>query len=177
MKRQRVLAALVAILSALLLQATLIGPLSMPVAVSLPAVLVAAVALVDGPGTGLSFGFAAGLLADLGSDHPAGILALVWLGLGVIAGRAGTGRSVRVDAATAAVLCALAAGVATLLLAVVHIGGASVWIAVRDLVPAAFGDALLALGVVPLVRAFLHTERMRAPEPVDRDVVLASSHG
>jgi hypothetical protein len=67
---------LAALLTALLLQATLVGPLAMSVPVSLPAVLVAAVALVDGPATGMSFGFTVGLFADLGSSHPAGVLAL-----------------------------------------------------------------------------------------------------
>ena len=57
----------------------LVGPLTVPVPVSLPALLVAAVALVDGPGVGMAFGFAAGLLADLGSEHPAGVLALCWM--------------------------------------------------------------------------------------------------
>jgi hypothetical protein len=79
MNRARVAAALAALLTALLLQATLIGPVTMPLPVSLPALLVAAIALVDGPGAGLAFGFAIGLIADLGSEHPAGVLALCWL--------------------------------------------------------------------------------------------------
>ena len=83
MTRSRIAAALAGILTVLLLQATLVAPVCTPFAVSLPAVLVAAVALVDGPATGISFGFAAGLMADLGSRHPAGVLALCWLGVGL----------------------------------------------------------------------------------------------
>ena len=84
MTRARVAAALAAIITALLLQATLVAPVTAPWPVSLPAVLVAAVALVDGPATGMSLGFAAGLVADLGSHHPAGVLALCWLGVGLL---------------------------------------------------------------------------------------------
>jgi hypothetical protein len=165
----RVAAAAAAILTALLFQATLIGPLTVPVAVSLPAVLVAAVALVDGPATGMSFGFAAGLIADLASSHPAGVLALWWLGVGVVCGSGATaadGRSIRDDAATAAVVCALAGLGSALLLTAVHAPGATAWAAVRDVIPVGLGDALLALPVVPLVRAFLRTNALRAPHPV-----------
>lgn len=162
----RAAAAAAAILTALLLQATLVGPLTVPVAVSLPAVLVAAVALVDGPATGMSFGFAAGLIADLASSHPAGVLALWWLGVGVVCGLAADGRSIRDDAATAAVVCALASVGGTLLLTAVHAPGATAWAAVRDVIPVGLGDALLALPVVPLVRAFLRTNALRAPHPV-----------
>lgn len=170
MRRARLAAALAALLTALLLQAAVVAPLTLPVPVSLPAVLVAAIALVDGPATGMSFGFAAGLLADLGSEHPAGVLALSWLGLGTVAGMAAARRSVRGDAATAALLCAGASAAATLLLVAVHAGGASGWLAVREAVPAGLGDALLALAVVPAARAFLHSDRLRAPHPVTAEL-------
>jgi rod shape-determining protein MreD len=165
-RRARLAAALAALLTALLLQAALVGPLTLPVPVSLPAVLVAAVALRDGPATGMSFGFAAGLVADLGSNHPAGVLALAWLGLGIVAGMAAARRSVRGDAIVAAVLCSGASVVAALLLAVVHTDVATAWLAVRDAIPAGLGDALLALAVVPATRAFLRSDRLRAPHPV-----------
>lgn len=165
MRRLRVVAALAAILTALLLQATLVGPLTLPVQVSLPAVLVAAVALTEGPAAGMSFGFAAGLIADLGSTHPAGVLALTWLAVGVGCGVAAEHRSVRADAALAAVACALAGVGSTLLLTAVHATGATAWPAVRDAIPAGLGAALLALGVVPLVRAFLRSAALRPPSP------------
>lgn len=167
MTRVRVAAALAALLTALLLQATVVGPLTSPVPASLPALLVAAIALVDGPGSGLAFGFAAGLIADLGSEHPAGVLALCWLGVGLVCGRSATPQaSVRRDVCVAAVVCGLASVVATLLLSVVSADGASAALAVRDGIPATLLDTLLALIVVPSVRSFLHSGALRAPRPV-----------
>jgi len=173
MTRGRFAAALAALLTALLLQGTLVGPLAMSVPVSLPAVLVAAVALVDGPATGMSFGFTVGLFADLGSSHPAGVLALSWLGLGVVCGLARDRRTVRGDAAVAAVFCTLAAVFATGLLAVVHAGGATAWRAV----PAGLGDALLALAVIPTVRGLLGTDRLRARRALVGELGLGSPRG
>jgi rod shape-determining protein MreD len=166
MTRSRVLAALAAIITALLLQATLIGPLTMPFAASLPAVLVAAVAQVDGPAAGMSFGFSAGLLADLGSSHPAGVLALTWLGLGLICGKSVDRRSVWGDALHAAVLCALAGIVSQVILAIAHVRGADVGHAVLYAPVVALIDLGLALLVIPLVRRAVSTERLRAPHPV-----------
>ena len=131
----RSFAALAALLTALLLQATLVGPVAMSVPVSVPAVLVAAAALVNGPATGISFGFTVGLVADLGSSHPAGVLALSWLALGLVCGLAADRRTVLGDAVVAAVFCMVAGVFATLLLTVVHAGGATVWLAVRTAVP------------------------------------------
>lgn len=163
--RIRIVAAVAAIITALLLQATLVAPLALPIPASLPAVLVAAVALVDGPGSGMAFGFVCGLGADLGSYHPAGLLALTWLGVGVLAGALADRRGVRADALTAALVCAAASAVATLLLTLVHSGGATAWLALRQLVPAGVLDGLLALAVVPAVRAFLRTDTLRAVQP------------
>ncbi|MGI8761294.1 MAG: rod shape-determining protein MreD [Jatrophihabitantaceae bacterium] len=177
MTRARVAVALAAALTALLLQATVIGPIASPVPVSLPAVLIAAVALVDGPGAGMAFGFSAGLLADLASTHPAGVLALCWTGVGIGCGLAAGRRSVRRDAATAAIMCAVAASAATLLLAVVSSGGATAWLAVRDLVPTGIGDALLALAVVPLVLAFLSTDSLRAAQPAMTELSFGGRRG
>ena len=176
MTRSRVAAAAAVIVTSLLLQATLIGPLTIPVDVSLPAVVVAAVALVDGPATGMSFGFATGLIADLGSSHPAGVLALTWLGLGVLCGKAVDRRSVLGDALTAAILCALASVVAEIVLAIVHAGGANVGRALLYAAPAAVGDFVLALMVVPLARRLLHTEQLRAPHPVITEIRFGASH-
>lgn len=175
--RSRIAAALAAIPTVLLLQGAVVGPVTMPVPVSLPAVLVAAVALVDGPATGMSFGFTLGLAADLGSSHPAGVLALSWLGLGVMCGLARDRRTVRSDAAVAGGFCSLAAAFATLLLAVVHAGGATPWLAVRGVVPAALGDLLLALAVVPAVRALLRTEALAGRGARAGELGLGSPRG
>lgn len=177
MTRARVAAALAAILTAMLLQATLIAPWTLPVPVSLPAVLVAAVALVDGPGSGMAFGFVTGLLADLGSTHPAGVLALGWLGVGLLCGLAADRCTIRRDAATAAVSCALATVVAGVLLAILHSGGTSVREVFVHVIPAGLGDVLLALVAVPLTRAFLHTDSLRAPHPPLGELDLAGHHG
>ena len=176
MTRSRVAAGAAVIVTSLLLQATLIGPLTMPAAVSLPAVVVAAVALVDGPATGMSFGFSMGLIADLGSSHPAGILALTWLGLGVLCGKAVDRRSVLGDAVTAALLCAAASVVAEVLLAIVHASGANVGHALLYALAAALGDFVLALAVVPIARRLLYSERLQAPHPVITELRFKASH-
>ncbi|HZY77693.1 MAG TPA: rod shape-determining protein MreD [Jatrophihabitantaceae bacterium] len=177
MTRARAAAGLAAILTALLLQGTVIGPWAGPVPVSLPAVLVAAVALVDGPGSGMAFGFVAGLLADLGSTHPAGVLALCWLGVGLACGLLADRHSVRRDAAAAAIVCALASLAGSVLLAVVHADGASVGSGLVHVVPAGIADALLALLLVPLARRFLHTDQLRAPRASTDELLLAGRRG
>jgi cell shape-determining protein MreD len=163
----RIAAAIAALVTALLLQATVVGPALAPAPASLPALLVAAVALVDGPGTGLSFGFAVGLVADLGSEHPAGVLALCWLAVGLVCGMlSSTLSGVRRDAAIAALACGLAALISTGLIAAFARAGDGVVTALRLAVPATLLDAVLAFAVVPLVRLFLHSATLRAPRPV-----------
>ena len=82
----RCAAGLAAVVSAMLVQATVIGPLVYPVPVSVPLLVVVGVAVLSGPGTGIALGFGAGLLADLTSHHPVGLLALTWMGAGIVAG-------------------------------------------------------------------------------------------
>jgi rod shape-determining protein MreD len=164
----RPVAALAAMLTAMLVQAALIAPIATTATVSLPAVLVAAVAVSDGAAAGLTLGFATGLLADLGSTHPAGVLALVWMLLGAVCGLAAPSRRLRSDAITVAGCCVIAAAAATLLLAVVHGAGASVGTAMHALLPDLLGDTLLAAIVVPVVRAALRGETLRAPHPSTR---------
>lgn len=176
MRRARVAAAMAAILTALLLQATLVAPVAAPFPVSLPAVLVAAVALVDGPAAGMSFGFATGLMADFGSQHPAGVLALCWMGVGLLCGTFADRRSLRRDAAAAGVVGGLASGAATLLLAVVHSHAAAVD-AITYTLPAMLGDALLALVVLSLVRRMLRADSLRAPHPVFTELALGTRRG
>lgn len=163
MTRVRIAAAIAALLTCLALQAGVIAPLVLSVPISLPALLVAAVALSDGPGAGIAFGFAAGLVADLGSDHPAGVFALTWMGIGMVCGLAADKTSVRVDALIASGVAAVGAMVATGLLALVHSSGASIGLAVRDLVPTALGDLVIAIVLVPLVRRALRADALRAP--------------
>ena len=168
MTRARIAAAIAALITALLLQATLIGAVSVPLPVSLPAVLVAAVALVDGPGAGIAFGFATGLIADLGSQHPAGVQALCWLGVGLGCGllRSPYSRLLR-DVVVAAAAAGTAAGVATVVLRILDAdGGASLDIAVRRGLAAVLVDGVLALAIVPLARLFLRSTSLRAPRPV-----------
>lgn len=166
MNRVRLIAGIAALLTALLLQATVVGPVTLPLPVSLPAVLVAAIALIDGPGAGIAFGFAAGLLADLGSNHPAGIFALCWLGVGLVAGCCAAPRSRALrNILTATLIC----GAASI------VGGIALGLAGSDLnlddvvrhgILATFGDLVLAILVVPVVRLFLHSTTLRAPRPV-----------
>ena len=163
MTRLRAVAGLAALVTALLVQATLVSPLALPVPASLPAVLVAAVALCEGPGCGIAFGFATGLIADLGSEHPAGVLALCWLGLGLGCGLAAAPRSTAWrDALVAGLGCGAADLVAALLLAGLHADAAGLAGTLRDTAPATLLDALLALPTVVLVRAFLRSGALRS---------------
>ena len=85
----RCAAGLAAVITAMLVQAALVGPLVYPVPVSLPLLLVVGVAVLCGPSTGVPLGFGAGLFADLNSEHPVGLFALAWLGAGLVAGVVG----------------------------------------------------------------------------------------
>jgi cell shape-determining protein MreD len=177
MTRARVIAAMAGIITVLLLQATLIAPLFVPWPVSLPAVVVGAVALVDGPATGMSFGFAAGLTADLGSHHPAGVLAMTWLGVGLLCGTVADRHSLRRDALVVGVACGLAAAVGSLLLALVRSSGGSVHDALVYCAPAGLADAALAFTVVAGVGRMLHADSLRAPHPVYTELVLGPGRG
>jgi rod shape-determining protein MreD len=164
MTPRRVAAAMALILTSLILQATLVGPVAAPFSVCLPAVVVGCVALVSGPGTGISLGFATGLLADLGSEHPAGLLAFVWLGVGVCCGLFGQQlRSVRDGALVVGLVGAISSVVAALLLLVLHQQYATLGQTLLRAGPTAVGDVVLALLVLPLVRAMLNTDALRRP--------------
>jgi cell shape-determining protein MreD len=166
----RIAAAAAAVLTVLLLQATLVAPVTSPLPVSLPAVLVAAVALCSGPGTGMSLGFTAGLIADLGSAHPAGVLALAWLGLGLGCGLLGDpDRRLVKQVLIAGTSCAVVASVVTVLLAVLDSTGTSVGgaaaTALGQLPLTALGDAVLAGAVVAVVGVFLRSAALRPARP------------
>lgn len=75
------------VVTALLLQSTVLARLPLPGGVpDLLLVLVVAFALVEGPLSGAVTGFVAGLLADLGADHELGRSALVYALAGYLAG-------------------------------------------------------------------------------------------
>jgi cell shape-determining protein MreD len=172
----RIAAATAGIATALLLQATVVGPALAPWPASLPAVLVAAVALHEGPATGVSFGFSAGLVADLGSRHPAGILALCWLGVGLVCGVLAGGGRLRRDALAAGFASGIAALVAGVLLVIVHAGG-TLRAVLSGSVPALVAGVVLAVPVVALVRRMLRTESLRAPRPVLTDLAVGGRRG
>ena len=176
MRRHRIIGAVAAIVTALLLQATVVGPALAPLAVSLPAVLVAAVALVDGPATGLAFGFTTGLVADLGSRHPAGVLALCWLAVGLLCGALADRHRLLRDVVIAGVAAGVAGAVAGGLLVLVHEGGTLRQVA-SGLLPALALDVLLALPVCGLVRRMLRTDTLRAPHPVLTELPVGARRG
>lgn len=75
------------VLTALLLQDALISQLPLPgAAPDLLLVLVIGYALVEGPLSGMTTGFVAGILADSLADHPLGRLALVYAVVGYATG-------------------------------------------------------------------------------------------
>jgi hypothetical protein len=162
MNVRRVIAAAVAVITALLFQAGLVTPVVAPLAMSLPAVLVASVGLMAGPSAGMSVGFSAGLLADLASPHPAGVLALAWLVLGL-----GTGLATdpRRRPLISIALAGLAAGVVGLVVVVVLVAvgspSAPLGTVVPLALPSALGDLGLALIVLPMTRAIVRAVPLR----------------
>jgi rod shape-determining protein MreD len=152
----RICAAAAAAITALLLQLTLIGPVLPLVPASLPAVLVAAVAIAGGAGPGLTMGFAVGLLADLSSPHPVGLMAAIWLLLGAAVGRHADPRRSRLSAWAIAAVGATLAGLLGQV-AVAGFAGAPVdllalpWRGVQTLI----ADAALLAVVLPPVRSAL----------------------
>lgn len=164
MTPRRIITAAAAIVTALVVQAGLVTPLTAPLAVSLPAVLVAVIGIEAGPSAGMSVGFSAGLLADLGSRHPAGVLAIAWLLLGMGCGVFAEHRRRLVRSV---VVAAVGAG-ATSLLAVIGLAlldepSVSLRAAVGLTLPTTLGDAILAVLVVPVARVMLRALKVRAP--------------
>lgn len=91
--RRFVLGALL-VVTALLLQTTVVGRLPLPGSPpDLVLVVVLAFALAEGPLSGMVTGFVAGLLADLSSDHALGRLALAYVVVGYLVGLGSDGRS------------------------------------------------------------------------------------
>ncbi len=166
----RVAAGVAAIVTVLLLQASLIGPLTFPAPVSLPCLFVVIVGIYAGPGLGQGLGFVTGLLADLTSQHPVGVQALCWLGAGLAGGLLGGLAVERGHRARGVALWAAGIGtvtsVATLvLLTLLDSHAASVGFAVRNIVPVALGEAVLGLAVAPVVRWLLASQAIAAARP------------
>lgn len=158
----RVATSAAAVVTALLLQATVVGPGAITAQLSLPAVLVAAVALECGAGSGMCLGFGAGLVADLGSSHAAGLLAACWLALGIGCGLiAEPHRSAPAQALLAGLGASLATAVTTVGLTIVGEPGGTLGLAVRGFLPSLLGDVVLAALVVPVVRRFLRADLLR----------------
>jgi len=84
---QRFLLGAASVVTALLLQVTVVARLPLPgAAPDLVLVLVIAFALAEGPMSGVTTGFVAGLLADGLSDHEIGRLALAYAIAGYVTG-------------------------------------------------------------------------------------------
>lgn len=155
---QRFLLGAVTVITALLLQLTVIGRLPLPgVAPDLLLVLVVAFALAEGPLSGVVTGFVAGLLADAVSDHQLGRLALAYVVVGYVTGllQDDTDRST-LHPFRAVALGAVAGLVAYvgegILLGDVRIGLHSV---VRSAISSVPYDVVITPFVVPLVAALV----------------------
>jgi len=155
---RRVTLGLLLVLTAVVLQGAVVARLPVPGSPpDLVLALVVAVALVEGPRSGMLTGFAAGLLVDLSADHELGRLALVLVLVGFLTGLlqddldgpllvpllAGAG------AAAVAVLVFAGQGV---LLGDPRVTGSMLWRSLASLVPY---SALLTPVVVPPVAALL----------------------
>lgn len=158
MSGARALLGVVVVVTALLLQSTVLAALPLPgAAPELLVVVVVAFALAEGPLSGAVPGFAAGLLADLLADHALGRLALVLAVVGYAAGQVhdDTERStllpfaVVAAAATGAVLLFAGEGV---VLGDPRVTGAALLRSLASSVPYA---VVLTPFVVPLVEALV----------------------
>jgi rod shape-determining protein MreD len=165
---RRLLLGAAAVVTALLLQATVLARLPLPgVVPDLVLVVVVAFALVEGPRSGTLTGFAAGLLADLGADHALGRLALVYALVGYLAGLLEDERPRGPLTAPLAVAAAAAGAVVVyavegLLLGDPRITSAALWPSLAGTVTYC---VLLSLLVVPVVGALV---RRLDPDPFRR---------
>lgn len=158
----RAAAAVATVVTTILLQATVVGPLGLPLPVNLPLVAVLAVAVVSGPSAGITLGFGAGLVLDLGSTHPVGVLAALWLGAGLVGGwLGGLVHRVRPRAALVGALGGLTAAVTAVVLALLGASTGPLPTLLLRTVPATLLDAILALAVVPAAAAALRSPALR----------------
>ncbi len=149
---------LLLVLTAVLLQATVVTRLPLPgSAPDLVLVLVLAGALAEGSTAGMATGFGAGLLADLLADHALGRLALAYVVAAYAVGRVAGG----VERSVLRPVVAVAGGVALALLVYAAegllLGDARVTLAAagRGLVGAVPGTLVLVPLVVPLTGRLL----------------------
>ena len=165
MSLRRLLLGAVTVVTALLLQTTVLARLPLPGGVpDLLLVLVVAFALVEGPLSGTVTGFVTGLLADLGADHELGRAALVYALVGNHAGLVQDDRP-RSPLLPLAVVVAAAAGAVGvyaaegLLLGDPRITGSAFW---RSLGGTVAYSAVLTPLVAPVVAALI---RRIDPDP------------
>lgn len=147
-----------AVITALVLQPAVVGFLGLPLGrPQLVVVVVAVIALVDGPGPGAVCGFLAGLASDLGSDHVVGRQALVLTLVGYAVG-------LREDDGERSALLALVSVAAATLAALVLDAGLAVLLAdgrttgtalTTAVVGAVLYDLLITPFVLPPLRALL----------------------
>ena len=158
MRTLRSLTVAVALLTALVLQTSVVNLLPLPLAVpQLVLVVVLVAGLVEGSLVGCVAGFGAGLVADLLSDHGVGQVAVVLTVLGYAAGQ------VREDGERGAVvpLATVAAGSVAyvVLTSVVALGVGDARLgpaqALRSVVGVALYDVLVTPFVLPPLRALL----------------------
>ena len=165
---RRFLLGAVTVLTALLVQSTVLARLPLPGGVpDLLLVLVVAFALVEGPLSGTVTGFVTGLLADLGSAHALGRSALAYALVGYLAGLLQDDRPRSPLLPVVAVAAAAVGAVATyalegLLLGDPRITGPAFW---RSLGGTVTYSVLLTPLVVPVVGALV---RRLDPDPFRR---------
>ena len=168
MTTRRLLLGAASVLTAVLLQTTLLTRLPLPGgAPDLVLVLVVAFALAEGPLSGTVTGFVAGLLADLGSDAELGRVALAYTLVGYLAGLLQDDRPRSFLLAPFAVAAAAAGAVVVyaaegLLLGDARIGSSSFWPSLAGTVTY---SVLLTPVVVPLVAGLV---RRLDPDPLRR---------
>jgi len=158
MRPQRLLLGVLCVLTAMLLQVTVVGRLPLPgAAPDLVLVLVIAFALAEGPQSGLVTGWFAGLLADALAAHELGRLALAYALAGYVTGMLKD----ETDRSTLQPFAAVAMGAVVSLSAFVGVGillgdpRLTVYSVVRTALSSVPYDVVLTPFVVPLVAGML----------------------
>ena len=151
------------IVVALALQTTIFSRLPLPGnAPNLLLVLVVAVALAGGVPAGVGMGFATGLAADLISDHPLGLLAFVFLVVGLVVGsiEAPSERSVFWPVVIVAAAAVLSFLLYLVIYALIGRHGIAWGSQLRGLPEAVVYDVMLTPFVVPVVAAVVRRLRV-----------------
>jgi rod shape-determining protein MreD len=146
----------VAVVLAVVLQGSVLSRLPLPGgSPNVLLVLVVAVALAAGASAGMAVGFGTGLLADLSSAHPVGVLALCFGLAGFLAGLldADTERSV---VRALAVVAVAAAGTYAIYVGLLDLLNRSPAGGLADLPSTVLYDVMLTPFVVPVVAAVAH---------------------